>query len=174
MPPVSVLGFARPLVRGKAWLTPAVRAARAAGIAFRRVEVDPDIADMRAPAAVLGVRPESIFKTLIARVGGATLVVALLPAVCELDPKALADLAGGERASLASPDEAERSSGYALGAISPLGQRSRLATFVDASAQQLAQVYVSGGRRGLELELSPSALVQLCNARVGRSARSDG
>jgi Cys-tRNA(Pro)/Cys-tRNA(Cys) deacylase len=72
---------------------------------------------------------------------------------------------------MASREEAERSTGYAPGAISPFGQRKRLATFLDASAQRLAKLYVSGGRRGLELELTALDLVQVCGAHIGRIGR---
>ena len=108
---------------------------------------------------------------LISKLDGRRLVVALVPVCRELDLKALAGLAGAGRAAMASRSEAERSTGYALGAISPLGQRKRLPICIDASAALLPKVYVSAGRRGLELGLAPLELVEVCGARMGDIAR---
>jgi len=116
-------------------------------------------------AAALGVDPARVFKTLVAEVDGA-LTVAVVPVTGELDLKALATAAGGKRAALADRALAERTTGYVRGGISPLGQRKRLPTVVDASAQGFATVYVSAGRRGLQVELPPANLVELTSATV--------
>jgi Cys-tRNA(Pro)/Cys-tRNA(Cys) deacylase len=119
----------------------------------------------------LGLPPERVFKTLVAQLDAKQLVVAVVPVSSELDLKRLAAVAGAKRAAMADPRAAERSSGYVLGGISPLGQKKRLATFVDESALEHATVYVSGGRRGLEIELAPADLVALCQARTARIRR---
>jgi Cys-tRNA(Pro)/Cys-tRNA(Cys) deacylase len=113
----------------------------------------------------LGVPPEAVFKTLIAEVDGA-LTVAVVPVTGDLDLKALATAAGGKRAALADRAAAERTSGYVRGGISPLGQRKRLPTVVDDSAQDLDRMYVSAGRRGLQVSLAPADLVRLTAAGV--------
>ncbi|GGQ66213.1 Cys-tRNA(Pro) deacylase [Couchioplanes azureus] len=118
-------------------------------------------------AEALGVSPESLFKTLIAEVDGA-LTVAVVPVAGEVDLKALAGAAGGKRATLADRAAAERSSGYVRGGISPLGQRKRLPTVIDDSALELPRMYVSAGRRGLQVSLAPQDLVRLTGARTAR------
>lgn len=114
-------------------------------------------------ASALGVDPAICFKTLVADVDG-TLTVAVVPVTGSLDLKALAAAVGGKRAAMADPVAAERSSGYVRGGISPLGQRKRLRTVIDASASDLATMYVSAGRRGLEIELAPADLAALTGA----------
>jgi Cys-tRNA(Pro)/Cys-tRNA(Cys) deacylase len=116
-------------------------------------------------AALLGVAPQRCLKTLVATVDG-RLVVAVVPVAGSLDLKALATAAGGKRAAMADPGLAERTTGYVRGGISPLGQRKPLPTVVDASAMAHGTVYVSAGRRGLEIELSPADLVALTAATV--------
>ncbi|WP_335973729.1 MULTISPECIES: Cys-tRNA(Pro) deacylase [Streptomycetaceae] len=114
-------------------------------------------------AAALGVEPGRVFKTLVAEVDGA-LTVAVVPVSGSLDLKALAAAAGGKRAAMADPAAAERSSGYVRGGISPLGQRKALPTVVDATALSHPTVFVSAGKRGLEVELAPAELVRLTGA----------
>ncbi len=127
---------------------------------------DPGAASYGAEAAsALGIEPARCFKTLVAEVDGA-LVVAVVPVSGSLDLKALAAAVGGKRAAMADPAAAERTTGYVRGGISPLGQRKRLPTVVDASAVTHLTVYVSAGRRGLELELDPTDLVRLTGATV--------
>jgi Cys-tRNA(Pro)/Cys-tRNA(Cys) deacylase len=116
-------------------------------------------------ASALGIEPRQCFKTLVAEVDG-TLVVAVVPVSGSLDLKALAATVGGKRATMADPVSAERTTGYVRGGISPLGQRKRLPTVVDASASDLPTMYVSAGRRGLEIELAPADLVRLTAATV--------
>jgi Cys-tRNA(Pro)/Cys-tRNA(Cys) deacylase len=116
-------------------------------------------------AAALGVPPEQIFKTLIASVDG-KLACAVVPVAGRLDLKAFAAALGGKKAELADPAAATRATGYVVGGISPLGQKSRLRVLVDSSAEALDTVYVSAGRRGLQVQLAPADLVRLAGARV--------
>ncbi|WP_030415193.1 Cys-tRNA(Pro) deacylase [Streptomyces sp. NRRL S-1448] len=154
--------------------TPATVALTAAGVAFTTHSYahDPATASYGEEAAEsLGVAPEQVFKTLLADVDG-TLTVAVVPVSGSLDLKALAAAVGGKRAAMADPAVAERTTGYVVGGISPLGQRKRLPTVVDASAEGRPTVCVSAGRRGLEVELSPQDLVALTGARLAPIARS--
>lgn len=116
-------------------------------------------------ALAMGVDPRSVFKTLLAEVDGA-LWVAVVPVPGQLDLKALAAVAGGKRATMAEPGVAERSSGYVVGGISPIGQRRRLPIVVDDTALALPVIYVSGGRRGLDIGLAPADLVAVTGART--------
>ena len=118
----------------------------------------------------LGVAPERVFKTLLAEVDG-RLWVAVVPVTGQLDLKALAAAAGGKRAAMADAADAERATGYVVGGISPLGQRRRLPTVIDASALDHPTVHVSGGRRGLEVELAGADLVRLTAARTAPIGR---
>jgi Cys-tRNA(Pro)/Cys-tRNA(Cys) deacylase len=113
----------------------------------------------------LGLDPERVFKTLVAEVDG-TLTVGVVPVAATLDLKALAAAVGGKRARMADVAAAERATGYVAGGISPLGQRKRLPTVIDESAQRWETMFCSGGRRGLEIELAPAELVRLCGATV--------
>jgi Cys-tRNA(Pro)/Cys-tRNA(Cys) deacylase len=131
-------------------------------------QVSPDAPDYGALVAeALGVPPERLFKTLIAEVDGA-LAVAVVPVTGDLDLKALAHAAGGKRATLADRAAAERSSGYVRGGISPLGQRRRLPTVIDDSVEHLDVIYVSAGRRGLQVSLAPADLIRLTGAKVAQ------
>ena len=121
-------------------------------------------------AAALGVDPERIHKTLVASVDG-RLVVAVVPVAAELDLKALADAVDGRKAALADPLDAERASGYVRGGISPLGQRRRLPTVIDVAALAWPTIFVSAGRRGLQVELAPVDLVRLASAVTASIAR---
>ena len=124
----------------------------------------------RVVADALGVPPEQVFKTLVTEVDGA-LTVAVVPVTGELDLKALAAAAGGKRATVAERATAERATGYVRGGISPLGQRKRLPTVVDATASTLDSIYVSAGRRGLQVALAPADLVRLTSATLAAIAR---
>lgn len=114
-------------------------------------------------APAVGVAPEQVFKTLVVQVDD-RLVVAVLAVTDSLSLKALASAAGGKRAKLAAAGDAERATGYVVGGISPLGQRRRLPTYLDSSAEQHSTLLVSGGRRGLELQLTPDTLIRLTGA----------
>ena len=144
-----------------------------ASIAFElhRFEADSRTEYGENAAAALNLPRERVFKTLIVKTDGGRLAVALVSVDKALNLKSLATLSGGGKAELANPTEAQRSTGYVLGGISPLGQRRKLPTYLDASAMTYPTVFVSGGRRGLEIELSPSDLAALCNATVGAITR---
>jgi Cys-tRNA(Pro)/Cys-tRNA(Cys) deacylase len=114
-------------------------------------------------AAALGVPPDRIFKTLIASIDG-RLTCAVVPVAGRLDLKALAAVVGGKRGELADPAAAARATGYVVGGISPLGQRTRLPVVVDSSAEEFETVFVSAGKRGLQLQLAPADLVRAANA----------
>jgi Cys-tRNA(Pro)/Cys-tRNA(Cys) deacylase len=116
------------------------------------------------------VEPERVFKTLLADVDSA-LVVAVVPVDAQLDLKLLAAAVGGKRAAMAEVTRAERATGYVAGGISPLGQRQAHPTVVDESALAHATILVSGGRRGMDVELQPADLVELTHARVAPVAR---
>ena len=146
--------------------TPATVALTAAGVPFtvHSYDHDPAAASYGEEASqAMGVPAERVFKTLVTNVDG-TLTVAVVPVAGALDLKALAGAAGGKRATMADPAAAERTTGYVLGGISPLGQRKRLRTVVDASVLGLETMFVSAGRRGLEVELAPADLLRLTGA----------
>ena len=123
-----------------------------------------------AAAAALGIDAERMLKTLLAEVDG-RLVCGVVPSSGTLDLKALATAVGGKRGVMAEPAAAERATGYVVGGISPLGQRSRLPTVVDETAELFDTVFVSAGRRGLSVELAPAELVRLTGAVVADVAR---
>lgn len=153
--------------------TPATVAATRAGIPFAVHDYphDPAAASYGEEAAeALGVPATRVFKTLVASVDG-QLTVAVVPVAGVLDLKALAAAVGGKRAAMADPAEAERATGYVLGGISPVGQRRRLPTVVDSSALGFETVFVSAGRRGLEIELGPRDLVRLTSAATAEIGR---
>jgi Cys-tRNA(Pro)/Cys-tRNA(Cys) deacylase len=148
-------------------MTPAVVAAERAGIAFtlHEYEHDPRAESYGLEAAEkTGVEPDRVFKTLVVAQDGA-LSVAIVPVAAQLDLRTL-----GKRAALADRTAAERATGYVLGGISPLGQRKRLPAILDESALAHETIFVSAGRRGLELELAPADLIGLTGARVAAVA----
>ncbi|MFI6337489.1 Cys-tRNA(Pro) deacylase [Streptomyces sp. NPDC050535] len=154
--------------------TPATVALTAAGVPFtvHAYEHDPAHPSYGEEAAeAMGVSPERVFKTLVADVDG-TLTVAVVPVAGTLDLKALATAVGGKRATMADPAAAERTTGYVRGGISPLGQRRKLPTVLDASASAHPTICVSAGRRGLEVELAPDdlrTLTDAVSAPIGRA-----
>jgi len=146
--------------------TPATVALTKANVPFtaHSYEHDPAAGSFGTEAAeAMGIVPERVFKTLLAEVDG-KLTVAVVPVSGSLDLKALASAVGGKKAAMADPAAAERSTGYVLGGISPLGQRKALRTVVDESALGFETVFCSGGRRGFEIELAPADLVRLTSA----------
>jgi len=148
--------------------TPATVALRAAGIAFTEHAYvhDPAVSNFGLEAAAaLRLDPDRVFKTLLADVDG-RLVVGIVPVTGKLDLKHLAAAVGGKRAVMADPAVAERRTGYVVGGISPLGQKSTHPTVLDETAELWDTVYVSGGRRGLDIELSPADLVRVTDAIV--------
>jgi len=154
--------------------TPATVALARAGIEFRLHEYahDPRAASYGLEAAeALGLDPARVFKTLLATVDG-RLAVAVVPVAGQLDLKALARVLGSGRAAMAEVVVAERATGYVAGGISPVGQRRRHPTVLDSTALDHPSVFVSAGRRGLDLEIAPADLVRITEAiteRVGRS-----
>ena len=160
--------------------TPAIDALRRAGIPFEVLEYESPEAHGRdrdarpsygrEAATALGVDPARMFKTLVAAADG-RLIAALVPVDRELDLKRLASAAGARKAALADPAAAERATGYVVGGISPIGGRRTLPTYLDTSAEGAGTVYVSAGRRGLQLALDPADLVRATNATVADIAR---
>ncbi|WP_159269280.1 Cys-tRNA(Pro) deacylase [Zhongshania aliphaticivorans] len=114
-------------------------------------------------AEKLGVIPEQVFKTLVVAVDTG-LAVAVLPVSAQLNMKQLAKALGVKKAAMAAPADVARATGYVLGGVSPLGQKKRLPTVLDASAMQFSTIFISAGRRGLELELAPKDLCVLTQA----------
>ncbi|MEV4415950.1 Cys-tRNA(Pro) deacylase [Catellatospora sp. NPDC049609] len=121
-------------------------------------------------AEAIGADPARVFKTLVTEVDG-SLTVAVVPVTGEIDLKALAAAAGGKKAAMADRDLAEKTTGYVRGGISPLGQRKRLPTVIDQSALDGDTMYVSAGKRGLQLKLAPTDLVRLTQATLAPIAR---
>ncbi|WP_224769426.1 Cys-tRNA(Pro) deacylase [Nocardioides ochotonae] len=154
------------MARKSAGATPATTALTRAGVSFtlHPYEHDPRAESYGLEAAdALGLDPAQVFKTLMADVDG-QLAVAVVPVSGQLDLKALARALGGSRATMADKAAAERATGYVVGGISPIGQRRRHRTVVDESALAHPVVYVSAGRRGLDLGLSPADLVAVTDA----------
>jgi Cys-tRNA(Pro)/Cys-tRNA(Cys) deacylase len=154
--------------------TPALVALEQAGVphTVHTYEHDPSTAigyGLEA-AQVLGIPAEQVYKTLMADVDG-TLTVAVVPVTGKLDLKALAAAVGGKKAAMADPTVAERVTGYVVGGISPLGQKTAHPTVVDETVVLFDTVYVSGGRRGMDIGLSPDDLVTLTDAVVADIAR---
>ncbi len=158
----------------KATGTPATTALTRAGVPH---VLHPYAHDPKAPsygmeaAAALGIEPARIFKTLLVDADG-RLGVGIVPVDRQLDLKAIAAALGAKRAVMAVPAAAERATGYVVGGISPIGQKRRLPTVLDASALDHTSVLVSGGRRGLDVELAPADLISVTGATVAAIART--
>lgn len=116
-------------------------------------------------AEKMGIDKERVFKTLVVQLEPKGLVVAIIPVAEKLSMKLIAKVAGAKKAAMADKAEVERSTGYILGGVSPLGQKKRLATFIDESANQFQTIFVSAGRRGLEIELKPADLATTCSGQ---------
>ena len=148
--------------------TPATVALAKAGVAFtlHEYDYDPNAARIGMQAAeALGIDPARLLKTLMAKAGGAPVCV-VVPSDREVSLKRLAAAAGAKEAAMMPPAEAERITGYHVGGISPFGQKKRVAVFVEESAAAFDTVLVNGGRRGLQIELSPGELVRVLDAKV--------
>jgi len=149
-------------------MTPAVRTLEAAGIEFSIHEYDrgDDLKDFgREAADALGLPDDQVFKTLVVD-GDNGLAVAVLPVSCMLSMKLVATAFGIKRVVMADPRAAERSSGYVVGGISPLGQRKVLPTVIDETAELFDEIYVSGGKRGMDIAVRPGDLVTILSAVV--------
>lgn len=146
-------------------MTPGINAAKKAKVSHRIHEYphDPASESFGTEAAEkMGVDPSRVFKTLVVAIDGKELAVGIVPVTSMLSMKLVAKAAGGKKAAMADKQDVQRSTGYVLGGVSPLGQKKRLKTFIDDSAQHFDTIYVSAGRRGLEIELAPQDLAQLC------------
>lgn len=155
--------------------TPATVLLDRLGISYgvHRYAHDPNAESFGMEAAeVLGLEPDIVFKTLMARLEGerGPLVVAIVPVAEKLDLKALARAAGAKRATMAALADAERATGYVAGGISPFGQKRAHPTFIDESAEICERIYVSGGQRGLDISLAPGDLVATLEAVVAAIA----
>jgi len=153
--------------------TPATIALAAAGIRFLPHAYAHDPANTNygtEAASALGLDPEQVFKTLLAEVDG-SLVVAIVPVTGTLDLRALARAMGGKKAVMADPAVAQRKTGYILGGISPIGQKNQHPTVLDETAELYPSIFVSGGRRGFDIELAPADLLSITAGRVAAIAR---
>ncbi len=153
-------------------MTPAINAAKKAGVTFRIHEYahDPKAESYGEEAAnLLGLDHRQVFKTLLVSITGAkqSLAVGVVPVNGLLDLKAIAKILGAKKAEMADPKVAERNTGYVVGGISPIGQKKPLPLVLDQSAEDLSTIYVSAGRRGLEIELSPTDLLGLTDGLYG-------
>ncbi|MBE0485961.1 Cys-tRNA(Pro) deacylase [Marinobacter sp.] len=149
-------------------MTPGILAARRAQVSYtvHEYQHDPAAESYGTEAAEkTGVEPSRVFKTLVVSVDGKTLAVAVLPVTHLLSLKLIARAASGKKAAMADKLDVQRSTGYVLGGVSPLGQKKRLPTYIDASAEQFDTVFVSAGKRGLEIELAPADLARLTSAQ---------
>ena len=154
-------------------MTPAVKAVKKAGIQFKIREYPYDsqassnsLAYGEEASALLGLSPDQVFKTLLVATNTNQLAVAIIPVSHQLVLKSVAKALGAKKVAMADPHEAEKATGYVLGGISPLGQKKRLPFVIDESVNNFSTIYVSGGRRGLEIELAPADLVRLCQASL--------
>ncbi len=155
-------------------MTPAVNAAKKAGISYRihAYEHDPDHSSYGMEAAQkLGIPPQRVFKTLVVSLEGRGLAVAVVPVSSQLDLKAFAKAVNVKKVAMAEARPVERSTGYVLGGVSPLGQKRRLLTLIDRSANDFSTLFVSAGRRGLEIELAAEDLSRLLDARYADIAK---
>ena len=153
--------------------TPATVALTRAGIGFRvrTYEHDPASTNFGLEAAeALDLDPDRVYKTLFTSVDG-RLVVGIVPVSGQLDLKAVAAAVGGKKAVMADPADAERASGYVVGGISPVGQKRAHPTVLDESALRHPTIYVSGGRRGMDLEIAPADLVAVTRATTAAIGR---
>jgi Cys-tRNA(Pro)/Cys-tRNA(Cys) deacylase len=147
-------------------MTPATRALDTAGVTYTVHEFAHDTTDRgfgRQAATALGLDPDQVFKTLFVRVDGNP-AVAIVPVSAQLSLKAAGAALGGKRAEMGAPADAERLTGYVVGGISPFGQKRRLPTVIDETCDLFDTIYVSGGRRGLDLGLAPEDLVRVLDA----------
>lgn len=147
-------------------MTPAINVAKKAKITFEihSYTHDPSNQSYGLEATEkLGLDPQRVFKTLVVMIDAKQMAVAVIPVSSMLSMKQIAKAAGGKKAEMANAADVERTSGYILGGVSPIGQKKRLKTFIDSSAQNFTTIFVSAGRRGLEIELSADDLKTVCS-----------
>lgn len=157
-------------------MTPAIKLLQKRSIEHQVLtyEHDPDARAYGLEAAEkLGLDPAHVFKTLIVELDSGPLAMGIVPVAQTLNMKAMARACAARKAQLAERKDAERATGYVMGGISPLGQKKRLPCVLDKSATDLQTVYVSGGKRGLDLALAPGALIELLEAKLESIARSE-
>lgn len=154
-------------------MTPAIVLLQDRGISFgiHEYERGEDLRDFgREAAEALGLEFDQVFKTLLVDVEGATTirdpVVVVVPVSAMVSMKLVAAAVGAKKAGMCTPTDAERITGYVVGGISPLGQRRRLTTVLDDSISRFEKIYVSGGRRGLDISLDPHDLATLLDATI--------
>ena len=157
-------------------MTPAIRLLKQQKIAHEVLsyEHDPNARAFGLEAAEkLGLDPAHVFKTLVVELDGSELAIAIIPVAESLNMKAMAKVCRARKANMAERKDAERATGYIMGGISPLGQKKRLRTAIHNTAETLATIYVSGGKRGLDIALAPAALIEMLNADVAHLTRDD-
>lgn len=156
-------------------MTPAIDTAQKAKIAFKTHQYDhaPGAAYGLEAAEKLNLDPGQVFKTLMLQTdkGPNALAVAVIPVAATLDLKAAAKALKQKKVSMADPQAAQRLTGYLVGGISPLGQKRSFATLIDRSAESLASLFVSAGRRGLEIELAPRDLLRATRGEFASIAK---
>lgn len=155
-------------------MTPAINAARKAKVNFNihHYEHDPSSASYGEEAATkLNVSADRVFKTLVIAVDSC-LAVSVVPVSKQLDLKSFAKVLKSKKANMADKKDVERATGYVMGGVSPLGQKKQLATVIDKSALTYNTVYVSAGRRGLEIEINPNDLITLTNGKIESISKS--
>lgn len=148
-------------------VTPATARLESLGESYRVVSYDHDPASRNwgtEAARALGLDERSVFKTLVVQLDTAELVIAVVPVATTLNLKAIASVCQAKRAEMAAPQVAERATGYVVGGISPLGHRKRLRVIIDSTAHDFAEVFVSAGRRGMDIGISPAGLGRAANA----------
>ncbi len=151
------------------YMTPAINAAKKNNVIYHVHEyVHDGTSESYGDEAAhkLGMPAERVFKTLVVSIDNKALVVAIIPVSAMLSMKLIAKVFGAKKATMALKTDVERSTGYVLGGVSPLGQKKRLSTFIDASAMQFTSIFVSAGKRGLEIELSPQDLQKITQAKL--------
>ena len=149
-------------------MTPAIQMLKSSNVSFTTLSYEHDVNNTNyglEAVEKLNLNSAQVFKTLVLETSEQQLIVAVTPVTQQVNLKQLAKLCVVKKVMLAEPQKVQASTGYILGGVSPLGQKKRLTTSIDITAKALTTIYVSGGKRGVELALSPSALAQLTQAR---------